>query len=80
MGNVDHILGFVPSVVVSSVFDTLENLYASIFRIEVKGRRNIQHIQVEGSFPSTPLKGKRWRTAWYLSLGAVHTECDEAQF
>lgn len=80
MGNVDHILEFVHSVVVGCVFDTSENLYASIFRVEIKGRRSIQDIQVDVPFPSNPLKGKRGRTAWYMALGAVRTECDKEHF
>jgi hypothetical protein len=52
-------LGFMQIEVVGCVCDTSENLYASIFRFEVKGRANIQDIQVGVSFPSTPLEGKR---------------------
>jgi len=47
------------SVLVGCVFDTSDNLYASIFRVEFKGRRSIQDIQVENPFPSIPLEGKR---------------------
>jgi hypothetical protein len=44
------------SIVVGCVFDTSENLYASIFRVEVKGRRSVQDVHPDVPCPSTPLK------------------------
>lgn len=77
MANVDRVWGFMHSIVVSCVFDASENLYASIFRVEVKGRRSIQDMHPEFPCPSTPLEGNRGGTASYLPLGAVNTECDK---